>query len=90
MGVNLFSHVLAVELEGVVSGCTRGNSGWMLGNTVSPREWSGTGMGCPSDEVTIPGGVQEMFRCCTEGRGSVGNIGGRLCLRFSAFLQISK
>jgi len=25
--------------------------------------------------VTIPGGVQETFRCCTEGHGLVGNIG---------------
>ena len=25
--------------------------------------------------VTIPGGVQEIFRCCTEGRGLVGSIG---------------
>ena len=28
-------------------------------------------------EVTIPGGVRELFRWCTEGRGLVGNIGGR-------------
>ena len=27
--------------------------------------------------VTIPGGVQGTFGCCTEGRGLVGNIGGR-------------
>ena len=27
--------------------------------------------------VTIPGGVQEVFRCCTEGHGSVGHIGDR-------------
>ena len=27
--------------------------------------------------VTDPGGAQEMFRCCTEGHGLVGNIGGR-------------
>ena len=25
--------------------------------------------------VTIPGGAQEKFRCCTEGHGLVGNIG---------------
>ena len=25
--------------------------------------------------VTVPGGVQETFRCCMEGRGLVGNIG---------------
>ena len=27
--------------------------------------------------VTVPGGVQEMFKCCTEGHGLVGNIGDR-------------
>ena len=27
--------------------------------------------------VIVPGGVQEAFRCCTEGHGLVGNIGGR-------------
>jgi len=38
----------------------------------------GAGMGCPGRwRVTIPGGVQEAFPCCTEGRGLVGNIGGR-------------
>jgi len=26
--------------------CIRGDSGWMLGE-ISPKEWSGTGMGCP-------------------------------------------
>jgi len=35
-------------------------------------------MGCPgSDGVTIPGGIQGKSRCGTEGRGLVGNIGGR-------------
>jgi len=27
--------------------------------------------------VTNPGGVQEAFRCCTEGHSLVGNIGDR-------------
>jgi len=27
--------------------------------------------------VTVPGGVQEMLRCCTEGHGLVGSIGDR-------------
>ena len=27
--------------------------------------------------VTDLGGVEETFRCCTEGHGLVGNIGGR-------------
>jgi len=30
-----------------------------------------------SDGVVVPGGVQEAFRCCTEGHGLVGNIGDR-------------
>ena len=30
---------------------------------------------------TIPGGVQEAFRCCTEGHGLVGNIDGRWMVR---------
>ena len=35
-------------------------------------------MGCPGGGgVTIPGGVQEMFRCCTERRGLVGNTSDR-------------
>ena len=35
-------------------------------------------MGCPGGGgFTIPGGVQETFRCCTEGHGLVGNIGDR-------------
>jgi len=46
-----------------------GDSGWTLGNTSSPREWSGTGMAARGgDGVTVPGGVQEMFRCCTDGK----------------------
>ena len=28
-------------------------------------------------EVTVPGSVQGMFRCCTEGYGLVRNIGDR-------------
>jgi len=34
-------------LEGMASSCAREGSGWMLGNTVSLKGWSGTGMGCP-------------------------------------------
>ena len=31
----------------LASSCAREGSGWMLGNTVSLKEWSGTVMGCP-------------------------------------------
>ena len=33
-------------------------------------EWAAQGSG----GVTIPGGAQKTFRCCTEGDGLVGNI----------------
>ena len=36
-------------------------------------EWAAQGGG----EVTVPGGIQGTFRCCTEGHGLMGNIGGR-------------
>jgi len=56
----------------MASSWTRRDSGRLSGNT--PREWSGAGMDCPGGGgVTIPGGVQQAFRCCTEGRGLVGN-----------------
>jgi len=43
-----------------------------------PEEWSGAGMGCQGcSGVTVPGGVQETFRCCTEECGLVGNTGNR-------------
>jgi len=42
------------------------------------KEWSDAGMiFLGSGGVTITGGVQEIFRCCTEGYGLVGKIGGR-------------
>jgi len=62
----------------MTSNCTRGDSGWILGKTFSPKEWSCTEMGCPrSGGVTVPGDVQDTFRCCTEGHGLAGNIGDR-------------
>jgi len=39
--------------EGMVSSYTRGSSGWILGKT-SPKEWSGTGMGCGGEGVQSP------------------------------------
>jgi len=41
----------------MASSCTREGSGWKLGNA-SPKEWLGTGIGCPgSGGVTIHGDV---------------------------------
>jgi len=48
----------------------------MLGNTSSLRVamcWNGL----PREVVTVPEGVQEIFRCCIEGHGLVENIGDR-------------
>ena len=56
------------------SSCVRVDSGWMLGNTsLEVLEWAAQG----GSGVTHPGGVQEMFRCCTEIHNLVGNIGDR-------------
>ena len=40
------------------------------GQALVQAAWGGDG-------VTVPGGVQEMFRCCTEGHDLVVNIGDR-------------
>ena len=61
----------------MTSSCTRGDSGWTLGNTSSQREWSGAGMGYPGRWWCHHPCVQEEFRCCTNGHGLVGNIGDR-------------
>ena len=54
---------------------SRSNScpqGWTLGKNSSLKEWSGSGTSCPGRwRFTIPRGVQETFRCCTEGGGLV-------------------
>ena len=72
---------LAIRQEGTASSCTRGGQGWMLGNTSFFFFWERgqtlerAAQGCGG--VIIPGGVQETFRYCTEGRGLLGNIGDR-------------
>jgi len=48
------------------SSCTRGDSVWMQGKTSALEEQSGAGTARGGGLVTIPGGVQETFRCCTE------------------------
>lgn len=56
--------------------CARGDLGWMIGNLQErgqTLEWLAQG----GVKVTIPGGVQEEFICCTEGHALVGNISGR-------------
>jgi len=38
--------LLVIRLDGMDSSCGREDSGCMLGNTSSPKEWSGNGTGC--------------------------------------------
>lgn len=57
-----------VGQERVASSCTRGRLGWILGN-IYLKEWSGAAQGCGG--VTVPGGVQEVFKSCTKEYGLV-------------------
>ena len=69
---------LGIELEGMASSCSRGDSGWTLGKTSSLKEWSDARMAAQrGGGVTNSGDSQETFRRCTEGHGLVGNIGDR-------------
>lgn len=52
----------------------------ILGSNSLQKEWwcsDTAAQGVQDGGVTIPGGVQEGFKCGTEGHGLVGNIGGR-------------
>ena len=63
----------------MASSCTRGDSGQECQEQFLLQK-SGQALGRAAQGgggVTVPGGVQEAFRCCTEGHGLVGNIGNR-------------
>lgn len=47
LGVSLCSQVRVIGWEVMASSCPRGGSGWILGNISAPKEWLGTGTGCP-------------------------------------------
>jgi len=49
-----------VGLKGMASSCTRGDSGWMFGNTTFPKEWSGTVEWLPREVVVSP--TLEVFK----------------------------
>jgi len=57
--------------------CAREGSAWILGKPSSPKEWLGTGTGCPEGwRSHCPWRCQETCRFDTKGHGLVGNIGG--------------
>ena len=53
----------------MASSCFMGGSGWILGKTPSPEEWSLTQAAQGGGGVAVSGGVQEPWRCGTEGYG---------------------
>jgi len=73
VGVGLYSHVTNNRTGRNGLKLHQGRFSWMLGN-ISLKQWSDAGRGfLGGGGGTIPRGVQEAFRCCTEGRGLVGN-----------------
>lgn len=61
----------AIECEGMVTSCTRGGSGCILGKNSSLKQWK---------VVESPSlvGAEEMHRCGNKEHGLMGNIVGRL------------
>ncbi len=63
--------------------------GWILGNTTSLKEWSGTAWAAQEGGgVTDPGGVQGTFGRCVEGHGLVRTIGDGWMVGLSAILWV--
>jgi len=67
----LFSCVTSNRTKGKDKS-SRGDLGWMLGKILQKSCQALEEAAQRGGGVTIPGGVQEMFRCCTEGCGLVG------------------
>jgi len=63
VGIGLLSHVTAKGREVMLLGCSRGGSGWILGNFFFSEQLKQVALG--SGGVTMPGGVQDPWRCGT-------------------------
>ena len=69
-GVGLCSQVTVIGWEVRASTCARGGSGWILGKISSPKvQWCIGTAAQGGGGVTVPGGVWELWKCGTEGRG---------------------
>jgi len=53
----------------MASSCSRGGSGWILRKTFQKERCCSGTAAQGGGGVTVPGGVQELCRCGTEGRG---------------------
>ena len=79
MEVSLSSHSTLIGKEAMTLGCSRGDSGWMIGNISSQRSSEAVAQAAQGGGgVTVPGGVPEPCGCGTEGHGQWAWCGGLL------------
>jgi len=71
VGVSLFLQETVIRREGMALVCARGGSSWLLGKKIilikSGEAVAQAAQG--GDGVTVPGDVQELCGCGTEGHG---------------------
>ena len=75
VGLDLFSHIISDEREWprVVPGVVHIGSDWILGKYSSLKEWSRPEWAAQGGGgITVPRGIQETLRCCTEGDSLAG------------------